>query len=106
MSNVSLMIGGRSFTVACAAGEEAHVRDLGRLIDSKISTMGDVAGQSESRILLFATLLLADELHDVRNAPPAPSSPELPADFDNKLHSIADRLENLALRLESDGTSA
>ena len=35
MSDVTLKIGGRSYAVACAAGEEEHVATLGRLIDEK-----------------------------------------------------------------------
>lgn len=105
MSNVSVSIGGRSFTVACAAGEEAHVRDLGRLIDGKVATMGDVSGQNESRILLFAALLLADELHEMRNSPPA-AAPAVPPGLEKSLDAIATRLENLATRLEGSDASA
>ena len=65
MSNVDLIIGGREFKVACAEGEEAHVTELGRLIDSKVANM-NMTGQSEGRMLLFASLLLADELRDGR----------------------------------------
>ena len=50
MSNVTLSIGGRSFTVACAEGEEGHVAGLGRMIDSKVGSMGDLTGQSEPRM--------------------------------------------------------
>jgi cell division protein ZapA len=106
MSNVSISIGGRSFTVACAAGEEAHVRDLGKVIDGKIATMGDISGQSESRILLFAALLMADELHERGLAPPPAPVPDLPADLDQRLGTIADALENLALRLEGSDANA
>ncbi|MCW1431132.1 cell division protein ZapA [Novosphingobium sp. JCM 18896] len=103
MSNVKLEIGGRQFTVACAEGEEDHVTGLGEMIAAKISTMGDVAGQSESRMLLFAALLLADELHDANSratnsAAPQPGLSQLSA---QRLDEIAERLENLASRLES-----
>ena len=114
MSNVSLTIGGRSFTVACAEGEEGHVTGLGRLIDSKLTAMGDMTGQSESRMLLFAALLLADDLHETERRPappppqtaapapaPGPASPEQSPVSAQKLVAIAERLENLALRLES-----
>ena len=108
MSNVSLSIGGRSFTVACAAGEEAHVAKLGRSIDAKLTAMGDMAGQSESRMLLFASLLLADELHETQTArteappppPPAPVVEPMPANLGARLLAIATRLENLADLLE------
>ncbi len=108
MSNVKLDIGGRQFTVACAAGEEDHVTGLGELIASKIATMGDITSQSESRMLLFAALLLADELHDANSRPapqPAavpgpPATPAFPPHCAEQLDAIADRLENLASRLE------
>lgn len=111
MSNVTLSIGGRSFTVACAAGEEDHIADLGRSIDTKLASMGDMSGQNESRMLLFAALLLADELHEARTGnpqpqppalpePPSPAEPALPAHAAEQLEAIALRLENLATTLE------
>jgi len=105
MSNLSLSIGGRNFTVACAPGEEEHVAGLGRMIDAKLAAMGDLAGQSESRMLLFAALLLADEIHELkfRDAPqPGPSTAPsgLPEAMGERLVALAGRLENLAARLE------
>ena len=94
MSNVSLQIGGRSYTVACAAGEEDHVTGLGRLIDEKVQSMG--GGHNEVRQLLFAALLLADELHEARGRPAA--SP--PTDHSAALEAIAERLEKCAAALE------
>lgn len=67
MSEVSLSIGGRNYRVACAAGEEAHVARLGEAIDAKLQSMAQLSPQ-ESQNLLFGALLLADELHDMRNA--------------------------------------
>jgi cell division protein ZapA len=104
MSNVNLSIGGRSFTVACAEGEEGHVSGLGQMIDGKLSAMGDMAGQSESRMLLFAALLLADDLHEAEHRAAAPAPPPVAAPSaisPHLLESIAQRLENLASRLES-----
>ena len=101
MSNVTLAIGGRNFTVACAEGEEGHVADLGRMIAGKVTAMGDISSQSETRMLLFAALLLADELHDttLRGGAPAPVA-ALPDGSAQRLEAIAERLENLASRLE------
>jgi cell division protein ZapA len=107
MSNVKLAIGGRDFTVACAEGEEDHVIGLGEMIALKITAMGDLSSQSETRMLLFAALLLADELHDATtrsgspkgSASPAPA-PALPNGSAKRLDAIAERLENLANRLE------
>ncbi len=96
MSNVTLQIGGRSYTVACAAGEEAHVASLGRLIDEKVTQVGG-ASLGEVRQLLFAALLLADELHEARGKS-APASAH--SDNAEQLESLAARLEAAAQALE------
>ncbi len=100
MSNVTLSICGREYTVACAEGEEAHVTGLGKLIDSKLGAMGNMAGQSESRQLLFAALLLADELHEGGRAP-APAAGPAATETAPSADVYADRLETIAARLES-----
>lgn len=98
MSNVTLQIGGRSYTVACDAGQEDHVTGLGRLIDEKAHSIG--TGHNEVRQLLFAALILADELSE-RGGRPAPASttPAAP-DHSAALEAIADRLEKCAITLE------
>ena len=113
MSNLTLKIGGFDYTVACAEGEEAHVQSLGRLIAEKLATMPGNIGLSETRSLLFAALLLADEVHELRNAAPAPApAPEpdnsalLPDELAGGLEAIARRLENIAAHLEQRPTSA
>ena len=68
MSEVSLSIGGRSYKVSCAEGEEAHIQRLGDAIDGKLRSMPQLSPQ-ESQNLLFASLLLADELHEARKQP-------------------------------------
>ena len=98
MSNVTLSIGGRPYTVNCDEGEEAHVGELGEMIDSKLRALGQT-GQNESRNLLFAALLFADEVYELRsgNGTTAPQSSIAP----ERLASIADRLENIARHLEA-----
>lgn len=104
MSNVVLSIGGRTFSVACADGEESHIEMLGKVIDSKVQALGNSAGQNELRMLLYAALVLADELHEAGNASGSatPSQPGVPANLPGKLESIAVTLENLANRLERE----
>lgn len=97
MSNVHLSIGGRTYTVACDEGEEGRVTALGRLIESKVQALGGAAGHTEARLLLFVSLLLADELQEARSA--LPRSPGLP--LDNPADDDAARLEAIAARLES-----
>lgn len=110
MSNVTVQIGGRGYIVACAEGEEAHVERLGNLIDDKIRDMSS-AGHNEVRLLLFAALLLADELHDRADGkapPPPPPPPAAQPDVATAiaLEAMADRLENLASALERGAADA
>ena len=102
MSNVTLRIGGRDYTMACAEGEEDHVSGLGRLIDSKLQTLAGNAGMSETRQLLFAALLLADELHEVgaKPASASTSAPSEPAFDPARLEALAEKLESCAASLE------
>ncbi|WP_156843071.1 cell division protein ZapA [Novosphingobium aquimarinum] len=102
MSNVQLLIGGRHYTVACADGEEEHIVALGQLIDSKLSSQNPAAGQSESRTLLFAALLLADELHECRGAMISQEKlDQTEARLAGQAAALADRVEKIATQLES-----
>lgn len=113
MSNVALLVGGRSYTVNCAPGEEDHIAELGAMIDAKLASMG-ATGQNETRNLLFAALLLADEVYELKagGAPAASGAApsELPYATPDPIAYAADavefsidpvRLENIANRLEN-----
>ena len=106
MSDVQLTIGGRSYMVACQDGQEAHIRQLGEVIEAKLSSLHQNVRQNEPRTLLFAALLLADELHELRNrAPLVPAPAPVPAPPEDMftapaLEALANKLENLAASLE------
>ena len=103
MSNVTLEIGGRQFSVASADGEEQHVTALGRMIDDKLRAMGGAAGQSESRMMLFAALLLADEIHEMKARGGVPLPPNDTPELERIARGIEDaatRVTNLATALE------
>ena len=98
MSEVSLSIGGRTYKVACADGEEAHIRRLGEAIDGKLGTMPQLSSQ-ETQNLLFASLLLADELHEAKRSGSNP-----PEDLREQLAEL--RETEKALREELDAAGA
>ncbi|MBO9518954.1 MAG: cell division protein ZapA [Porphyrobacter sp.] len=100
MSNVTVSIVGRSYTVACDPGQEGHISRLARSIDSKLKDIPNLAGQAESRALLFAALLLADELHELQSRAPA-AAPTDDAQTAEALETLAEKLEGLAARLEN-----
>jgi len=98
-ANVTLAIAGRHYAIACAEGEQGRIERLGALIAEKIASTPGAAGQGEARVLLFAALLLADELLELRASGrdhPAQGPAWPPA----RLAAIAERLEILADQLE------
>ncbi|GGD49976.1 cell division protein ZapA [Erythrobacter arachoides] len=102
MSNVTLDIAGRKYTIACAPGEESHIEALGAAIDAKLSQLDNLTGQSPERILLYASLLLADELHEATSKPAPPAKTAEPEEsVAIQLETMADRLETLAMQLET-----
>ena len=108
MSNVTIDIAGRLYTIACASGEEAHISALGASIDAKLAAMPNLGGQSEARLLLYAALLLADEAHEAAN-PTAKSgarAEKLDGELADSLEAVATRLESLATALESQPANA
>lgn len=67
MAEVSLSIGGRTYAVHCRDGEETHIVRLARMVDEKTAKARTATpGLTEVRQLLFAAILLADEIHDLR----------------------------------------
>ena len=110
MAQVELKIGGNAYTVACRDGEEGHLTSIASLVDSKATqARQSVGGVSEVRQLLFASLLLADELEEARgkgSTPAAAASIDTTAEDARNaelLEDIAVRLESLAARLEQRG---
>ncbi len=67
MAEVTLGIGGRQYDVYCGDGEEHHLLRLAGMIDAKMAVARKASpGLTEIRQLLFAAILLADEIHDLR----------------------------------------
>lgn len=67
MAEITLSIGGRNYNVHCGDGEEGHMTRLARMVDDKTGEARRGApGLTEVRQLLFAAILLADEIHDLR----------------------------------------
>jgi len=129
MPQVEISIGGRSFEVACQAGEEQFLQSAAALLDSEASHLADQMGRMpEARMLLMAGLMLADktvgmdsklskaqtevealrkELKDLRSQPaPAPERievPVVPASVTEALAEIAARAEALADQVDGQG---
>lgn len=81
MSTVTLTIGPKSYSVACADGEEAHIEALGAMIAEKYALLGASRAPLEAQNLLFAALFLADELAEARKTKPGKSAKATPQDM-------------------------
>lgn len=112
MPDVRLTIASRSYTVTCQEGEEAHLTRLGSMLDDMArKAAGPSSSLTETRTLLFAALLLADELADFQDNLTNPSgSASLNGNVDASnasderstiaLEHLAERIEKLASTLE------
>ncbi|MFM7377431.1 MAG: cell division protein ZapA [Erythrobacter sp.] len=97
MSTVTLSIGPKTYTVACADGQEAHIRALGAMIAENYAQLGSARAPLEAQNLLFAALFMADELDQARKRvaeipEPAPAPEPDTAELDAARETIA-RLE-------------
>ena len=100
MATVELEIAARTYPVSCRDGEEPHLRALAAVVDGKAREAAAAVGSmGEARQLLFASLLLADELKELRSGGAAEAAPD-PVIAD-ALERLAERMEMLAERLES-----
>ncbi|HEY0313767.1 MAG TPA: cell division protein ZapA [Allosphingosinicella sp.] len=94
MATVEVEIAARRYAVACRDGEQEHLREVAAIVDRKAQDAGTALGSlSEVRQLLFASLLLADEVKEHRAG-----NPVAPDDDSGR---IADALERLAGRVEA-----
>ena len=109
MAEVPIDIAGRRYDLYCRDGEEEQLRAIARLVDGKARDAAQsMGGLNEARQLLYAALLLADELHDARlaagapnGAAPAPKPAEDDAGMALAIERLAERMESIADRLEA-----
>jgi cell division protein ZapA len=112
MAHVDLLIAGRTYQIACRDGEEENLRTAARMVDAKSrEALSGLGTLSESRQLLFASLLLADQMIEAQRGGGAASvaMPE-PAEPDpviaERVAKLAERLESLAHSLENEAEEA
>jgi len=64
MAQVTVLVNGRNYTLACEDGEEEHLTALAGFIDKRVAELGIAVGQQvgDTRLMLMASLVVADEL--------------------------------------------
>ena len=104
MGQVTIDINGRPYRVACADGEEPHLEKLGRYVNEKVGQLVAQAGQiGDTRLLVMASLVIADELGEARGGIEKPGAARTAAAGDRiaeAIETVAKRIDSLAARLE------
>ncbi|PVH30278.1 cell division protein ZapA [Pararhodobacter oceanensis] len=126
MHEETIEIGGKSFEVACQAGEEDYLRAAAAMLDTEARTLiGQIGRLPESRMLLMAGLMLADktagaedrvraletelaaaqgEIERLKSSPrERVEVPAVPKAAIESLSELAARAESLADQLEEHG---
>ena len=109
MSSVDIEVAGRRYDVACRDGEEEHLRSLAAVVDRRAHDAAEALGSlTETRQLLFAALLIADDLKEVRSGAGLPDPTPAPPDpaVAEALERLAERVESLADSLEAEAADA
>ena len=108
MAQVTLRINGYAYVIGCQDGEERHLEAMADEVNRRIDGVRAAAGPSgEARMLVMASLLMADDLFETRtrlqaleaNANAATQSKPDPK-LGRKLNKIARRAEEIADGLE------
>ena len=101
MPLVNVMVNGRAYTIACDDGEEDHLRTLAAGVDAKArEVLGSVGQVGDTRLLLMAALLIADEHHS------AQAQLNASAGASQALADVKSALENRLLDAESTAADA
>lgn len=102
MAEVDLVIGGHHYSLSCADGEEAALQRLATIVDQSVaSARAMTGGLTETRQLLFAAILLADQLETAQAkglAPVVAPAPE-PVDNSAELNAAATQIDAVTERI-------
>jgi cell division protein ZapA len=97
MANIDIEVAGRRYNVTCRDGEEEHLHSVAAEVDRRAKDATTALGSlTETRQLLFAALLIADDIKEIRAGAGIPEPVAPPPD-----PAVAQALERLAARVES-----
>jgi cell division protein ZapA len=105
MAQVQVTINGRAYTISCEPGKEQHVLDIAAYVGGKVDEIARDLGQvGDARLLVLASLLIADELFEARDeigtSVRSRRSSEAEDQLSQMLDGLASRIENIAARME------
>ena len=109
MANIDIEVAGRRYNVSCRDGEEEHLHSVAAEVDRRAQDATAALGSlSETRQLLFAALLIADDIKELRAGAgiPDPVAPPPDPAVAQALERLASRVESLAESLEQRDASS
>lgn len=102
MAKADIKIQGRSYSVACAPGQEERLKGLAQQLDVRVRDIANAVGNiGDDRLLLLAALALLDELDASHRAQMEQAGPDV-ARAAHALQDTAMRIEALAARIEAE----
>jgi cell division protein ZapA len=110
MAQVTIKINGYAYTLGCEDGQEEHLQAMAEQVEGRIESIKAIGGNSgEARLLVLASLLMADELHDLKaemkklqaNPSRPVQTPKANGDLALTLGKLATRAEEIASSLEA-----
>ncbi len=67
MAQVSVKVNGYVYNVGCEDGQEAHLLAMAQQVETRIDSIKALGGVTgETQLLMLASLLMADEIHDLK----------------------------------------
>jgi cell division protein ZapA len=116
MAQLNVTIHGKSYSIACADGEENRLRQLCDYLDTRMGKMALSLGNnvSDIRLFLMTSLMLVDELSEAHNridklenaakdarlaAAAKPASAAAPSN--DNIDAMADAIDRIAARLNA-----
>ena len=110
MAEVTITINGRNYGIACDAGQEQRVMELGQYINDRLKSIASAgAATTESHLLVLTSLVLADEVHELLEGkssqqsspnPEAMIDPEEQQALGNAVEHLNQRVIQIANRLK------
>ncbi|QDH16348.1 cell division protein ZapA [Swingsia samuiensis] len=113
MGQVSIRLNGYVYNVGCQDGEEHHLYAMVRQVEGWLQKARNFGGvTSESKTLVMAALLMADEIYELKNKPlsdevmktveTAQKALQASAKNNDRLSNLANKAELLAQQIESE----
>lgn len=102
MSQISITINGRDYSIVCDDGQEQHLSRLAEYLDKRVAELVDSVGQiGDARLLLMVGLLIADELSDAYAELAARGEGAMPVQTRGRERDSARMADEMAVMIET-----